>query len=217
MSRSLHHGRQMVAIPGPSVIPDKVLAAMHQPMPNIYEGELIDTSLSLFEDLPAVARTTSEAFVTVSNGHGGWDMALSNTLSRGDKVLVLQSGVFAPAWGAMAKTMGLDVELIPGTHRDPVDPNALEATLRSDTSQRIKAVLVVQVDTASSVLNDIAALRKAIDAGRTSRAAYGRCIACLACDRFEMDAWGVDITVAGSQKASMVPLDWVLFGPASER
>ena len=124
MSRSLRHGRQMVAIPGPSVIPDKVLAAMHQPMPNIYEGELIDTSLSLFEDLPAVARTTSEAFVTVSNGHGGWDMALSNTLSRGDKVLVLQSGVFAPAWGAMAKTMGLDVELIPGTHRDPVDPNA---------------------------------------------------------------------------------------------
>lgn len=205
MSRSLRHGRQMVAIPGPSVIPDKVLAAMHQPMPNIYEGELIDTSLSLFEDLPAVARTTSEAFVTVSNGHGGWDMALSNTLSRGDKVLVLQSGVFAPAWGAMAKTMGLDVELIPGTHRDPVDPNALEATLRSDTSQRIKAVLVVQVDTASSVLNDVAALRKAIDAAEHPALLMVDCIACLACDRFEMDAWGVDITVAGSQKGLMVP------------
>ncbi len=89
MSRSLRHGRQLVAIPGPSVIPDRVLAAMHQPMPNIYEGNLIDTSQSVFEELPAIARTQGEAFVAVSNGHGAWEMALTNTLCRGDRVLVL--------------------------------------------------------------------------------------------------------------------------------
>ena len=92
MSRSLRHGRQQVAIPGPSVIPDRVLAAMNRAMPNIYEGELIDASLSVLTDLPSIARTTGEVFITISNGHGAWDMALSNTLSRGDTVLVLESG-----------------------------------------------------------------------------------------------------------------------------
>ena len=92
MNRSLKAGRELVAIPGPSVIPDRVLAAMNQAMPNIYEGELIDASKSVLADLPAIARTEGEAFVTVSNGHGAWDMALSNTLSRGETVLVLEIG-----------------------------------------------------------------------------------------------------------------------------
>ena len=76
---SLRHGRQLVAIPGPSVIPDRVLATMHQAMPNIYEGELVDTSKSVLNDLPSVARTEGEVFVTISNGHGAWEMALTNT------------------------------------------------------------------------------------------------------------------------------------------
>ena len=204
-TRSLRHGREMVAIPGPSVIPDRVLSAMNRAMPNIYQGELIEMSLSIFEDLPGVARTEGEAFVAVSNGHGGWQMALSNTLSRGDKVLVLESGVFATSWGRMAETSGLDVQVLPGRHRLPVDVAAVEAALREDTAHAIKAILVVQVDTASSVLNDIAAIRRAIDAAGHPALFMVDCIASLACDRYEMDEWGVDITVAGSQKGLMVP------------
>ena len=205
MSRSLRHGRQMVSIPGPSVMPDRVLAAMHAPMPNIYEGELIDTSNSVLNDLPAIARTTGEVFIAVSNGHGAWEMALTNTLSRGDKVLVLESGIFASTWGKMGATMGLEVQTVPGGDRDPVDANAVEAALRADAGHAIKAVLVVQVDTATSVRNDIPAIRAAMDAAGHPALLMVDCIASLGCERYEMDAWGVDVTVAGSQKGLMVP------------
>ena len=109
MTVSLSGGRDVVAIPGPSMIPDRVLSAMHRAMPNIYEGELIDVSNAVFEELPAIARTEGRVFVTVSNGHGAWEMAISNTLSRGDKVLVLESGRFAVAWADMAALSGENV------------------------------------------------------------------------------------------------------------
>ncbi|MCH9670979.1 MAG: aminotransferase class V-fold PLP-dependent enzyme [Gammaproteobacteria bacterium] len=205
MPRSLRHGRQSVAIPGPSVIPDRVLAAMNQAMPNIYEGELVDTSKSVLADLPAVARTQGDAFVTISNGHGAWEMALTNTLSRGDKVLVLESGRFAVGWGQLAGTSGVEVETLPGSDRAPVDPGAVEERLKADSGHTIKAVLVVQVDTASSVRNDIRAIRAAMDAAKHPALFMVDCIASLACERFEMDEWGVDVTVAGSQKGLMVP------------
>src|SRR5215471_4314447 len=99
---SLRAGREIVAIPGPSVVPDRVLAAMHRAMPDIYEGELIETSNAIFEQLPRLVRTSGRPFVTVSNGHGAWEMAISNTLSQGDRVLVLESGRFAVSWGEMA-------------------------------------------------------------------------------------------------------------------
>ena len=205
MTRSLRHGRQLVAIPGPSVIPDRVLAAMHQAMPNIYEGELVDLSLSVISDLPAMARTEGEVFIAIANGHGAWDMALSNTLSRGEKVLVLESGRFAVGWGNMGATAGVEVQVVPGNDRGPVDPAAVEEALRADPQHVIKAVLVVHVDTASSVRNDIPAIRKAMDAAGHPALLMVDCIASLGCERFEMDAWGVDITVAGSQKGLMVP------------
>lgn len=205
MTRSLNHGRQMVSIPGPSVMPDRVLAAMHQAMPNIYDGEFFDTSLSVIEDLPAVARTQGTAFVAVSNGHGAWEMALTNTLSRGDPVLVLESGYFARSWGEMGETLGLKVQTLAASAGGWVEPDAVETALRQDTGHAIKAVLVVQVDTASSVRNDIAAIRKAMDAAGHPALLMVDCIASLGCEKYEMDAWGVDITVAGSQKGLMVP------------
>jgi len=202
---SLNHGRPMVSIPGPSVIPDRVLAAMHQPMPNIYEGPLIDISNSLLEDLPKIARTSHPVFISVSNGHGAWEMAISNTLSRGDRVLILESGRFAINWGAMASVSGVICEHLPGNDLDPVDPAALEERLKEDKKHEIAAILVVQVDTASSVRNDIPALRKAIDSAGHPALLMVDCIASLACEKFEMDEWGVDITVAATQKGLMVP------------
>lgn len=203
---SLRHGRTALSIPGPSVIPDAVLQAMHAPMPNIYEGDLIDLSLSVFADLPAIARTEGSSYLTISNGHGAWEMALTNTLSRGQKVLVLESGRFAIVWGDMAATLGLEVEVLRAAAPDvAVDPAALEARLADDTDHEIAAILVVQVDTATSVRNDVAALRQAIDAAGHPALFMVDCIASMGCERFEMDDWGVDVTVAASQKGLMVP------------
>jgi alanine-glyoxylate transaminase/serine-glyoxylate transaminase/serine-pyruvate transaminase len=205
MKLSLGSGRDMVAIPGPSIVPDRVLRAMHRSMPNIYEGELIEISNDVLERLPALARTSGAAFVTVSNGHGAWEMAITNTLSRGDRVLVLESGRFATAWGEMAAFAGVKTEVLNAPDRGPVDGAAVEAHLRTDSAREIKAILVVQVDTASSVINDIAAVRRALDAADHPALLMVDCIASLGCERYEMDAWGVDVTVAGSQKGLMVP------------
>ena len=202
---TLRHGRPFVAIPGPSVIPERVLAAMSRPMPNIYEGPLVELSESVLADLPAIARTSGPAFIAVANGHGAWEMALTNTLSRGEKVLVLESGRFAPGWGEMAAMLGVRVETLHARPRHAVDPAAVEERLRADRAHEIRAVLVVQVDTASSVANDIAAIRRAMDAAGHPALLMVDCIASLTCMPFEMDAWGVDVTVGGAQKGLMVP------------
>lgn len=192
-------------MPGPSVIPDRVLGAMHMSMPNIYDGALVDVSKSIFDDLPAVARTAGPVFIAISNGHGAWEMALTNTLNRGDKVLVLESGRFAIGWGDQARMLGCEAEILHAPKRAAVNPDDLELRLRADTGHEIKAVLVVQVDTASGVWNDIAALRRAMDAARHPALLMVDCIASLGCVEYLMDEWGVDITVGGSQKGLMVP------------
>lgn len=202
---SLRYGRAAVSIPGPSVIPDRVLNAMHRPMPNIYEGELIDTSFSVLDDLPKIARTAQPVFVSVSNGHGAWEMATSNTLSRGDKVLVLESGRFAVSWAEMLAVSGVKYEVLPTPTGRAVDPARVEERLKEDAGHEFAAVLVVQVDTATSVRNDIAAIRQAIDAAGHPALYMVDCIASLGCEPYEMDEWGVDITVGATQKGLMVP------------
>jgi alanine-glyoxylate transaminase/serine-glyoxylate transaminase/serine-pyruvate transaminase len=194
-----------VAIPGPSVTPDRVLAAMHRPMPNIYEGPLVELSESLFEDLPTIARTDGTAFIVIGNGHAAWQMATSNVLARGDKILVLESGRFAVGWGEQAEMSGARMEILPGTDYDPVDPAAVEERLKADTDHEIRAIMVVLTDTATGVRNDIAAIRAAIDAAGHPALFLVDAIASLGCDRFEMDEWGVDVTVCGSQKGLMAP------------
>jgi alanine-glyoxylate transaminase / serine-glyoxylate transaminase / serine-pyruvate transaminase len=202
---TLRHGRPQVAIPGPSIVPDRVLAAMHRPMPNIYDGPLIDLSNSIFADLPSVARTSGEVFIVIGNGHAAWQMAVSNTMRRGEKVLVLESGTFAVVWGEQAALSGADVEVLPGTDDGPVDPVAVEERLRADTAHRIKSILVVLADTATGVRNDIPAIRAAIDAAGHPALLMVDAIASLGCDRYEMDEWGVDVTVSASQKGLMTP------------
>jgi len=202
---SLRHGRPMVAIPGPSVTPDRVLAAMHRPMPNIYAGPIVDISNSIFADLPAIAGTTSEAFIVIGNGHAAWQMAVSNTLRRGEKVLVLESGAFAIGWGEQAAMSGATIEVLPGSDNTAVDPLAVEERLREDKDHEIKAIVVVLTDTATGVRNDIRAIRGAIDAARHPALYMVDAIASLACDPFQMDEWGVDLTVSASQKGLMTP------------
>ncbi len=198
-------GRHFLAIPGPTVIPERVMRAMNRPMVNIYEGPLIDLTHSLFPDLKKIAKTEGDCMMYISNGHGAWDAALFNTVSTGDKMLVLESGRFAVGWGAQAEQMGVVLETISARPRGGVDPAAVEEHLRADTAHGIKAVLVVQVDTASGVRNDIEAIGKAIRAAGHPALFMVDCIACFGCVPYEMDAWGVDVTVAACQKGLMTP------------
>lgn len=198
-------GPEIVAIPGPSVMPERVLAAMHRPMPDIYEGELTTVIDEVFASLPKLVATAGRVFVPFGNGHAGWEMALANTLSRGDRVLVLDCGRFAAIWAEMAEFNGLEVELLTAEPGYAFEPSVLEAHLRADTDHAIKAVLTVHVDTATSVRNDVPAMRAAIDAAGHPALFMVDCIASMGCERFEMDAWGVDVTVAASQKGLMTP------------
>ncbi|HUF99028.1 MAG TPA: aminotransferase class V-fold PLP-dependent enzyme [Ilumatobacter sp.] len=202
---NLAGGPEILAIPGPSIMPDRVLAAMARQMTDIYVGDLVDISDEIGVGLSAVARTTAEPFIGICNGHGAWEMALANTLSRGDKVLVFDCGGFATGWGEMARFNGLDVEIIAAAPARAVDPAVVEAHLRADSSHQVKAVLMVHVDTGTSIRNDIAAMRTAIDAAGHPALFMVDCIASLGCERYEMDEWGVDVTVAASQKGLMTP------------
>ena len=198
-------GREFLMIPGPTTVPDEVLAAMHRPAVDIYSGALVEVTDSCIADLRGIFRTEGRVYVYAANGHGAWEAALTNVLSRGERVLVLESGRFARAWGEMAAVLGVEVEPLPGSPRRAVDPEALEARLRADPAGRIKAVLAVQVDTASGVVNDIEALRRAIDAAGHGALLMVDTIASLATMPFEMDGWAVDVAVAGAQKGLMTP------------
>ncbi len=202
---TVRNGREFLSIPGPTTVPDEVLSAMHRPAVDIYSGELVGITGSCLQDLKQVFRTEGHIYIYVGNGHGAWEAALANVLSRGDTVLVLESGRFAVGWGQMAEAMGAKVETLSGDQRRAVDPAALEARLRADGQGRIKAILVVQVDTSSGVVNDIPALRRAIDAAGHGALLMVDAIASLATMEFEMDAWGVDIAVTCSQKGLMLP------------
>ena len=202
---SLAYGRPYLAIPGPSVIPDRVLNAMHVPAPNIYEGALEETVRGLVPDLRKVARTTADVAIYSCNGHGAWEAAASNMIRRGDKVLVLSTGRFAAGWGTVFERLGAVVETVDFGKRAPVALDRVEDALRADSAKAIKAVVVVHVDTATSVRNDIAGLRALMDAVGHPALLAVDCIASLAVDPFEMDAWGVDVMVAASQKGLMTP------------
>ena len=210
------NGREFLAIPGPTNIPDAVLAAMHRPAIDIYSGDMIDVTRTLLEDLPKIFRTTGRTYIYAANGHGGWEAAVSNVLSRGETILVLESGLFAVGWGEMARMMGVKIEVLKGDWRRAVDPAAVTQRLRADAGHEIKAILAVQIDTASGVVNDIQAIRKAIDAAGHPALFMVDCVASLGCMPFDMDAWGVDVAMAGSQKGLMTP-PGLAFTAANER
>ncbi len=160
---NLSNGRAYLAIPGPSVMPDRVLNAMHRAAPNIYEGALHELAASLWPDLRMIAGTTQNVALYIGNGHAAWEAANANLFSRGDKALVLATGRFGIGWSESAKAMGVDVKLLDFGKSSPIDLDRVAAELKADKAKAIKAVLLTHVDTASSIRNDIAGLRKLLD------------------------------------------------------
>jgi alanine-glyoxylate transaminase / serine-glyoxylate transaminase / serine-pyruvate transaminase len=198
-------GREFLALPGPTNMPDEVLRAMHRPALDIYSKEMVDLTDSLLSDLSRLFDTKGQSYIYIANGHGAWEAALSNVLSRGDKVLVLESGRFAIGWGNAAAAMGAEVEVLKGDWRRSIRPDEVEARLRQDKDHSIKAILAVQVDTASGAFNDIEAIGKAIKASGHPALFMVDTVASLGCTPFQMDAWGVDVSMSGSQKGLMTP------------
>lgn len=198
-------GREFLAIPGPTTMPDEVLRAMHRPALDIYSDQMVNLTDGLLRDLSRLFATRGRSYIYIANGHGAWEAVLSNVLSRGDKILVLESGRFAVGWGNAAAAMGADVEVLKGDWRRSIRPGEVEARLRQDKDHKIKAILAVQVDTASGAYNDIEAIGKAIRATGHPALFMVDAVASLGCMPFEMDAWGIDVAMSGSQKGLMTP------------
>jgi alanine-glyoxylate transaminase/serine-glyoxylate transaminase/serine-pyruvate transaminase len=206
---SVRAGREFLAIPGPTTVPDEVLGAMHRPAVDIYSGPLLKLTDSLLADLARIFKTEGRAYIYIANGHGAWEASLTNVLSKGDKILVLESGRFAIGWGESARRMGCEIEILKGDMRRAVRPAEVEARLKADRKANgggtIKAVLVAQIDTASGVVNDIEAIGEAMRAAKHDALLMVDTVASLGCMPFEMDAWRVDVAMSASQKGLMTP------------
>src|SRR3979490_2721092 len=213
---SVRAGREFLAIPGPTTMPDEVLQAMHRPALDIYSKEMLDLTDGLLSDLSKLFATKGQSYIYIANGHGAWEATLSNVLSRGDKVLVLESGRFAIGWGQAAAGMGAEVEVLKGDWRRAIRPAEVEARLRQDKEHKIKAIVAGQIDTPSGGVNDNGAIGKAIKASGHPALYLVDAVASLACMPFEMDAWGIDVAMSGSQKGLMAP-PGLAFVPAHAR
>ncbi len=198
-------GRHFLQIPGPTNVPDRVLRAIDFPTMDHRGPEFADLGKSVLEGLRRVFKTRGHVVIYPASGTGAWEAALVNTLSSGDAVLMCETGHFATLWQKMAVKLGLKPEFLPGDWRTGADPQAIEKRLRADTAKSIKAVCVVHNETSTGVASRIGEVRKAIDAAAHPALFMVDTISSLASIDYRHDEWGVDVTVAGSQKGLMLP------------
>ena len=198
-------GRHFLQIPGPTNVPDRVLRAMDQPTIDHRGPEFAQLTLEILDGLKPIFQTAAPVIIFPASGTGAWEAALVNTLSAGDRVLMFETGHFATLWRAMAEKLGLVVEFVPGDWRSGVDPAIVEAKLVDDRAHSYKAVLVVHNETSTGATTRIPAIRQAIDRAGHPALFMVDTISSLASLDYRHDEWGVDVTVAGSQKGLMLP------------
>lgn len=204
-SPSRKPGRHFLQIPGPSNVPDAVLRALAQPTVDHRGPEFAELTLRVLERLRAVIRTSGPVLMFPSSGSGAWEAALVNTLSPGDRMLALETGHFATMWAKLATRLGIDVEWVEADWRHPVDPAVVEERLRADEGGVIKVVQVVHSETSTGIATDIPAIREAIDAAGHGALLMVDTISSLGSMDYRHEEWGVDVTIAGSQKGLMLP------------
>jgi alanine-glyoxylate transaminase / serine-glyoxylate transaminase / serine-pyruvate transaminase len=199
-------GRHFLQIPGPTNVPDRVLRAIDFPTMDHRGPDFAPLGKGCLAGMKRVFKSTQgEVVIYPASGTGAWEAALVNTLSSGDRVLMAETGHFATLWQKLAGKLGLDVEFIPGDWRHGADPEAIEKRLRADSEKRIKAVCVVHNETSTGVVSRIGDVRRAIDATGHPALYMVDTISSLASLDYRHDEWGVDVTVAGSQKGLMLP------------
>ncbi|TAN29115.1 MAG: aminotransferase class V-fold PLP-dependent enzyme [Castellaniella sp.] len=198
-------GRHFLQIPGPTNVPDRILRAIDHPTIDHRGPEFGALGRSVLAGMRKIFRTEGHVVIYPASGTGAWEAALVNTLSSGDLVLMAETGHFATLWKKMAERLGIRVEFLPGDWRRAVDPKDIEAHLRKDARHEIKAVCVVHNETATGVTSDIKAVRDAIDRAGHPALLMVDTISSLGSIDYRHDEWGVDVTVAGSQKGLMLP------------
>ena len=200
-----HQGRHFLQIPGPSPVPDRVLRAMDMPVIDHRSPQFAELGKAVFEGCRKIFKTSGPVIIFPSSGTGAWEAAIVNTLSPGDKVLMVETGHFATMWRQMAARWGIDVDFIPGDWRHGVDPAAIEAMLAQDTKRVIKAVMVVHNETSTGVTSRVGDIRAAMDRVGHPALLLVDTISSLGSVDYRHDEWKVDVTVAGSQKGFMLP------------
>jgi alanine-glyoxylate transaminase/serine-glyoxylate transaminase/serine-pyruvate transaminase len=198
-------GRHFLQIPGPTNVPDRVLRAIDFPTMDHRGPDFAPLGKDCLAGMKRVFKSTAEVVIYPASGTGAWEAALVNTLSAGDRVLMAETGHFATLWQKLAGKLGLEVEFLPGDWRHGADPDAIEKRLRADADKRIKAVCVVHNETSTGVVSRIGDVRRAIDAAGHPALYMVDTISSLASLDYRHDEWGVDVTVAGSQKGLMLP------------
>jgi alanine-glyoxylate transaminase/serine-glyoxylate transaminase/serine-pyruvate transaminase len=200
-----HSGRHFLQIPGPTNVPDRVLRAMDMPTIDHRGPAFGELGRTVLNGCQEIFNTAGPVVIFPSSGTGAWEAAIVNTLGVGDRVLMYETGQFASLWHAMARRLGLVVDLVEGDWRHGVDPSDVEARLRADRSRAIKAVMVVHNETSTGVTSRIKLIRAAIDRADHPALFLVDTISSLGSMEFRHDEWGVDVTVACSQKGLMLP------------
>jgi alanine-glyoxylate transaminase/serine-glyoxylate transaminase/serine-pyruvate transaminase len=198
-------GRHFLQIPGPTPIPDRVLRAIDQPVIDHRGPAFQKLSKRVLEKVKAPFKTKNPVIIFPSSGTGGWEAALVNTLSPGDKVLMFETGQFAALWNVMAKSLGLQPEFIESDWRIGADPAQLKERLKADKNHEIKAVCIVHNETASGTTSPLQEIREVLDELKHPALFFVDAVSSLASIDLRHDEWGIDVTIAGSQKGLMLP------------
>ncbi len=198
-------GRHFFANPGPTNIPDSILRAMDRPSIDFMDPEFVPVYDAAFAGVKRVLRTEQHLFMYNASGHGAWEASLTNLLSPGDTILVLESGYFSDEWAAMARGHGLQVQVVAADWRRGVDIADVGKALAADTGHAIKAVCVVHNETATGMMLPLPEIRAAIDAAAHPALLLVDTISSLGSLEFRMDDWKIDCVVGGSQKGLMLP------------
>jgi len=202
---ALHTGRHFLQIPGPTNVPDRVLRAMDMPTIDHRGPEFAELGFEVLKASQSVFRTTQPVIIFPSSGTGAWEAAIVNALSPGDKVLMTETGQFAMLWRRLADRCKLDVDMVPGDWRRGTNVKEIEARLVADKAHRIKAVMVVHNETSTSCISHIPEVRAAMDRAKHPALLMVDTVSGLGSLEYEHDAWGVDVSVSGSQKGLMLP------------
>ena len=209
-------GRQFFNNPGPTNIPDSVLRAMDRPVMDFLAPEFLEIHRACHGGVKRILKTDQEIFFHASTGHGAWEAAVSNLFSPGDLVLVIETGYFSLGFKELAETLGLKVEVVGADWRKGLEFSKLSERLAADKSHEIKAVLAVHNETATGMVLPLPEVRRALDQSKHPALLLSDTISSLGSMEYKMDAWGIDVTIAGSQKGLMMPTGMAITGVSNK-
>ena len=209
-------GRQFFNNPGPTNIPDRILRAMDRPVMDFLAPEFLEIQRACTAGVKRIFKTDQELFFHASTGHGAWEAAVANLFSPGELVLVIETGYFSLGFKELAETLGLKVEVVQADWRTGVDISKIAARLAADKGHEIKAVLAVHNETATGMVLPMAEVRRAMDEAKHPALLLSDTISSLGSMEYKMDAWGIDVTIAGSQKGLMLPTGMSITGVSNK-